>query len=100
MVHLRWMLPALDEIDHIAAYIAKDSPARADTFIREVIQTANRLRDFPLSGRIISGQPDPSLRELIYGNYRIMYEYHSDNDLVEIHTVIHSARRFDISLFN
>jgi toxin ParE1/3/4 len=100
MVHLRWTLPALDDLDQIAAYIAQDSPRRADIFIREVITSANRLRDFPLSGRIIPDQHDPSLRELIYGNYRIMYEHHVQDNLVEIYAVLHSARLFDGSQLN
>jgi addiction module RelE/StbE family toxin len=98
MVRLRWTLPALKDLDNIAAYIANDAPQRASRFVKDIIKTAERLRDFPLSGRIIPDMLNPILRELIYHNYRIMYKYH--NDLVEILSVFHSARHFDDSLID
>ena len=99
MVRLRWMPQALDDLDAIAAYISEDSSRRADSFIKEIIKTSDLLRSFPLSGRVIPELHDPSLRELIHGKYRIMYEYYEDEAMIEIHTVIHGARIFDRSLF-
>src|SRR5438874_1884322 len=100
MVRVRWTLLALDDLEEIAAYIAHDSPRHVDTFVKEIIKSTERLRNFPLSGRIIPDQNNSSLRELIYGKYRIMYEYHENDALIEIHVIWNSARLFDSSRLN
>ena len=52
----------------------------------------SRLGSHPLSGRVVAEVGDESLREVIYGNYRIVYRVRQD--LVEIATVFHGARLF------
>jgi plasmid stabilization system protein ParE len=52
----------------------------------------DRLQDHPLSGRVVPELGDTSIREVIHGNYRIVYRLR--HDVVEIATVFHGARLF------
>ena len=51
-----------------------------------------RLSIFPFSGRVVPEIGDDSVREIIYGSYRIIY--HVTDKEVNIVTVIHAMRDF------
>lgn len=46
----------------------------------------------PRSGRIVPEFENPELREVIYGNYRIVYRVIGSNEDIEILAVVHGAR--------
>ncbi len=71
---LVWTNPALDDLSDIGYFIAQDSPTRAHSFVSELFDQAERLEDFPLSGRKFPGTRREDLRELIYEGYRIVYQ--------------------------
>ncbi len=48
-----WSLRALDDVDEIADYIARDSPAYAGTLIGKILETTRGLTNFPLAVRIV-----------------------------------------------
>lgn len=55
------------------AYIARDKPIAAENFRREVFRRVGLLADFPRLGRVVPEFCDPNRRELLYGNYRLIY---------------------------
>ena len=55
-----------------------------------IYRAVERLKDFPASGRIVPEYRDADIRELIIGNYRIIYRVSAIG--VEIARVWHSAR--------
>lgn len=59
-----------------------------------ILQAIERLELFPESDRIVPEINEPSIRELLYGNYRIIYRVRET--LVEILTIYHSARLLDL----
>ncbi len=73
MAKVIWSPTALEDIDLIAEYIARDSVPRARLFVERLIQATDRLQEFPQSGKIIPEIRDPTCREIIYGSFRIMY---------------------------
>jgi addiction module RelE/StbE family toxin len=85
-----WAPSALNDIDAIAEYIARDSIDRAALFVTRLFEITDRLQEFPLSGRVIPEIGEQSCREIIYGSYRIMYRI-DDND-VWITGIVHGAR--------
>ena len=95
MVEVRWTFEALEDLESIAEFIARDSPHYAQFFILDVYRATDRLVDFPESGRVVPEGKDPSLREILFGNYRIVYRLRKH--LVEILTVYHAARLLDPS---
>lgn len=90
MARVIWAPSALEDIDAVADYIARDSADLAALFTARLIEATNRLGDLPRSGRIIPEIGDPSCREISYGSYRIMYRIEGD----EVWTtgVVHGAR--------
>jgi len=90
---VRWTPQAADDLDAIAEFIARDSPHFARLFIADILQTVDRLVDFPESGRIVPDIGEKSIREVILGSYRILYRLRSE--AVEVLTVHHGARLLD-----
>ncbi|KAA3610017.1 MAG: type II toxin-antitoxin system RelE/ParE family toxin [Calditrichaeota bacterium] len=85
-----WSPVALEDIKSIHDYIAKDSVDRAALFIERLIESTDRLTEFPHSGRVIPEIDKNECREIIFGIYRIMYDVVPD--AVRIASVVHSAR--------
>lgn len=90
MVAVVWTDQALEDLDSICLYIARDAPRVAQLFAGRVFDAVDRLEMFPESGRIVPEIGDPNLREVIFGNYRILYRFRKE--IVEILTVHHGAR--------
>lgn len=90
MAEVVWAPSALDDIDAIAAYIARDSVHHASLFVDRLFEAADVLKEQPLLGRMIPEIGQPDCREIIYGAYRIMYRVQKDS--VWINAVIHGAR--------
>ncbi|MEH8019631.1 type II toxin-antitoxin system RelE/ParE family toxin [Rheinheimera metallidurans] len=71
MAEVIWTEPALQELDAIAEYIALDNPAAASDLVKEVFGKAERLENFPKSGRIPPELPDSVYREVVVPPCRI-----------------------------
>jgi plasmid stabilization system protein ParE len=79
----------------VVQYIRTDDPAAAQRFGKEIKQKVTRLARFPNSGRIVPEFPTSGLREVIVGQYRIIYRVLSRKSRVEILTVHHGARQVE-----
>ena len=94
MVNLIWTEIAIEDLRLIHEYISIDSKVYADRFIGKIINRVDQLESFPKSGRVVPEFNSKIIRELIEGNYRIVYKINSDNiSIVRIH---HSARRLTL----
>ncbi len=90
MVIVLWTEFALEDLKIIYDYIARDSPVYADKFVEKLINRVEQLKNFPMSGRAVPEFNLEKIRELIEGNYRIVYKINSDHiGVVRIH---HSAQ--------
>ncbi len=69
------------------------APRYAEMFAIRVFNATDRLKIFPESGRIVPEINQHNIREVIFGNYRIIYRLQDDE--VQILTVYHSARLLD-----
>jgi toxin ParE1/3/4 len=68
-----WSPLAVDRVSEIAGYIAQDNPVAAESWINTVFKKVEDLKAFPERGRIVPETDSKTIRELIYGNYRIIY---------------------------
>jgi len=68
-----WSPVAVDRVSEIAVYIAQDNPVAAESWIETVFQKVEELKAFPENGRVVPEIYNKAIRELIYGNYRIIY---------------------------
>lgn len=92
MTRVVWTRPARDDLREIRAYIAQDSERYARVVVGRLVASVRRLREYPLSGRVVPELARPTIREVIEGAYRIVYRV--TPDAIEIVAVVHSARRF------
>ncbi len=92
MIDLLWSPQSFQDLDGIRAHIAENSPAYAELTVQRIVAAVERLRLFPDSGRMVPDRQEPDLREVIAGNYRVVYRRRSDS--VEIATVFRGSREF------
>ncbi|MFQ5799952.1 MAG: type II toxin-antitoxin system RelE/ParE family toxin [Bacteroidota bacterium] len=93
MARVTWTDQALEDLEAICHYIARDAPLYATVFANRAFESTDRLERHPLSGRAVPEVGREDIREIILGNYRIIYRVLPDE--VEVLTVHHGARRLD-----
>lgn len=86
---IEWSDFALEDLEDIKHYIAKDSPYYAREFIERIFSASERLADFPL-GRQVPEAEDSQIREVIVQSYRAMYRV-EQNRIIML-AVIHGSR--------
>ena len=90
MAQVSWTSQALDDVEAICLFIARDAPRYAEVFADRVFRVTDRLARFPRSGRVVPEIGREDIREIIVQSYRVIYRLLSDE--VEILTVHHGAR--------
>ena len=85
-----WSPLAVDRLSEIAAYIAQENPAAAEKWVDAVFRKVKDLQSFPESGRIVPETESRAIRELIYGNYRIIYRL--EEKRISVLTVRHGKQ--------
>jgi plasmid stabilization system protein ParE len=90
-VKVVWLRTALRNLDDIAAWIARDSPAAAARVVQRIRLASARLEEHPESGR--PGRVEGT-RELIVPGLPTSCPTGYARDRVEILRVMHAARRW------
>ena len=85
-----WSPLAIDRASEIAEYIALDKPAAAEKWITTIFSKVEQLASSPEIGRVVPEIEDEQFRELIYGNYRIVYRI--EKKQVSILTIRHGKQ--------
>ncbi len=85
-----WTRQARDDLRAIRDHIARDAPATAAAFVRRLRSSVGRLREFPLSGQVVPEVGEYSIRELLFGSYRLIYRVTESR--VEMIAVFHAAK--------
>ena len=91
MTSVNWTLKAQSALDGIYNYIHQDAPFYAERFVQHIIESADRLEDFPLSGRVVPEAERDDIREIIFQSYRIIY-WVINSERIDILTVLHGSR--------
>lgn len=90
MAQLRWTVAAASDLEAITEFIAADSPQYAKLFANHVFRSVAPLTNFPRLGRVVPESGNPAIREIIFGNYRLIYRVRED--CVEIISIYHASR--------
>jgi toxin ParE1/3/4 len=90
MVEIIWTPFALEDLQSVYDYIAKDSPTYASRYIDKLVSRIDILIEYPEAGRIVPEFEDESIRELIEGSYRLIYKIRSIDEIAIVR-VHHSA---------
>jgi toxin ParE1/3/4 len=92
---INWTPQSQEDLKGVRAFIARNAPITAELFVRRLKSSVNRLRQFPEIGSIVTEFGNSSVRQIIYGAYRIIYRITPTQ--IDILTVFHSARMLDDS---
>lgn len=90
-----WTTTALRRLDGYAQEIARGDQDRARAWVDEVFAAVTRLEQFPESGRMVPEVGKSTVREILFGNYRIVYSTRGRQ--VYIRTIRHVRQRFTLS---
>jgi plasmid stabilization system protein ParE len=93
MAEIRWTTQAADDLEAIVNFISIDSEAYASLLAADILKVVERIGIFPGSGRPVPEVKTPELREVLFGNYRIIYRIKPE--AAEILTIFHGARLLD-----
>ncbi|MBE7639787.1 type II toxin-antitoxin system mRNA interferase toxin, RelE/StbE family [Salegentibacter sp. BLCTC] len=91
MVQINWTFQAISDLKSIGEYIGRDSKKYARLQIIKLRNRTKILHTQIYSGKSVPEINHPKIRELIEGNYRIIYKI-LNNKRVDILTIHHSAR--------
>lgn len=89
-----WSPEALDDVDDIASYIARDSAIYAEAVVERIVDTARQLSEFSFAGRIVPERGDEQIRERFIYSYRLIYEVRDTQVLIV--AVIHGKRLLEV----
>lgn len=98
MAAVRWTEQAVDDLEAIVNYIALGSDHYARLLVTDVFAAIERAALFPNAGRIVPEADNSDIREILLGNYRIIYRI--KYDAIVIVALYHSARLLDPSRLN
>lgn|ERR1035437_3744629 len=91
MVKVVWTQRALNDLEDIGDYISKDSNKYAKLTLENLVYTALLIEINPFVGRFVPESSDKTIREIIKGSYRVIYQIRNETS-VFILTVFHSSR--------
>ncbi|MCP4606927.1 MAG: type II toxin-antitoxin system RelE/ParE family toxin [Proteobacteria bacterium] len=87
-----WSDRAKADLVDIGDFIARDNPVAAQKWVEKLIFAIEQAADMPMSGRMVPEFQRADLREIIQGNYRIVYYTSEEN--IYVLTVFEGHRRF------
>ncbi len=90
-----WSPLSVDRASEIANYIAIDKRSAAEKWINTVFSKVEQLESSPEIDRIVPEINNTQFREIIYGNYRIIY--HIEKKQISILTIRHGKQILPIN---
>jgi addiction module RelE/StbE family toxin len=91
MVSVSWTEQALDDLDAVCLFIARDAPHVASLFAVQAFEATDRLEEHPRLGRMVPELQIETFREIPLYSYRIIYRI-ADGETIHILTIHHGAR--------
>jgi toxin ParE1/3/4 len=82
---------AKSDLREIVNYIKRDSVKYAFLELKKIEAAIDKLKNQPLLGRTLKELPDEEMKELVFQNYRIVYQIISRTE-INILTIHHHAR--------
>jgi toxin ParE1/3/4 len=87
---VRWTEAAARRLEEIRAHVARDDDDASAQLAEALLRLGESLRTLAMRGRPVPELPELNLRELIHGNYRLVYRVRGRS--VEILTVFEGHR--------
>jgi len=90
---VNWSPEAIEDLQSIAEYIAKDSHVYAQSVVTKVLAVSRSLALHPLMGRIVPELGEAGFRERFVYSYRLIYQIEGNKILIV--AIIHGKRLID-----
>jgi toxin ParE1/3/4 len=90
-VKIVWSPLAIERVIEEGRYIARDNPVAAEAWVRTLFVRVEKLRSFPMSGRMVPERQREDTREVIYRSHRVIYRVERSRLLVL--TIRHARQR-------
>jgi toxin ParE1/3/4 len=87
---IKWTIRALNDLHDIYEFIAKDSKRYAQIQVKNIQDAVSNLASFPLMGHNVPEFPRLPYREILVGNYRVVYKF--EDGQVIVMSVVHGRR--------
>ena len=87
---VEWTSNAISQLRGIHDYIAKDSEFFAKRMVDRLTSRSIQIQEYPFSGQAVPEFGDESIREVIEGPFRLIYQFTTTATCVL--AVIHGAR--------
>lgn len=87
---VHWTNTALNQLQSIHDYIARNSPYYAKRMVDRITRRSIQISQFPLSGRKVPEYDMGQIREVLEANYRIIYYIKSDG--IDVLAVFHGSQ--------
>lgn len=81
---------ALADLDHIAEWIGRDNPDRAETFVLDLRAKCDTLSSHPRRYPLVSGATQSDLRKATFRDYLIFYRVLTNQ--IDVVRIVHGAR--------
>lgn len=91
MVSIEWTELSINDIKEIFDFIAEDSHRYAAITAAKIYQRIQPVSTNPLLGKVVPEFGNKLIREVLEGNYRIIYRIKSKTQ-IDVLRVYHSAR--------
>ena len=85
-----WSPEAIEDIESISDYIARDSEFYARAVVTKILDVAKSVKDFPFIGRVVSEFGQKEIRERFVYSYRLIYKIEKQKILIV--AAIHGKR--------
>jgi plasmid stabilization system protein ParE len=89
-VEIEWSPLAIERVIELAEYIALDKVDVANKWASNIFDATEKLKEHPRLGRVVPEINDDDYRELIEGNYRVVYWLGSSK--ISVLTVCHGRK--------
>ncbi len=66
MISIVWTDQAIDDVEAIRTFIARDSAWCAASVVEQILDVVDRLARFPFSGRVVPELQNEAIREVIH----------------------------------
>jgi toxin ParE1/3/4 len=82
MAEIIWSRQADEDLYQIFSFYLEQSPPFARATIDRLMKAVTRLEVFPQSGRIVPEIGKKHIREILVGNYRVLYSIISEAEIL------------------
>jgi toxin ParE1/3/4 len=95
-MNVEWTANAIRQLNGIYDYISKDSEFYAKRMVDRLTSRSIQIQEHALSGEMVPEFGDSTIREVIEGPYRIIYQ--TGGSTLFVLSVIHGARTLTTEL--